>query len=822
MIHSFCNAMENLFVTQKYFPKVLALFLLSTGLFSCSRLEETDNTTLPEILAVFQSDAKVFIGYTPSEKDATKTGLDAQSKMFWQTGDRIALFQSSTNEKYLFNGENGDFFSEFVKDDTSVPGAAFSTNYALYPWADGVASASEGTITFTLPATQPYAVKSFAQNANPMVAITSNSASNELKFQNLCGFLQLRLYGDAIVHRIRFYGNNNEVLCGDATVTAAYASEPTLVMSGDGKIITLDCGEDGITLGATAGDYTPVWLVVPPTTFTKGFTFEIERNNSVITTKSTDKSVTIARNHVLPISAIEVEDAPKVMTAFSLSDGVHSYEAFEIANDIISVQVPTGTDMTDMVATFTYEGAEVSVGGVPQTSGVDSQDFSDFTVPVEYVVAASDASTRTYTVRMFNLPVVTVETPNRQAIVDKENWIAGTAIIIRETSLEGIPMLANYSASVKGRGNSSWAQEKKPYAVKLDKKAEVMGMASHKRWCLLANTYGYFFGHMLGYELSRRTESMEWAPHGRYVELILNGEYRGTYLLTEQIKIDKNRVNITEIGMSDIDGDAVTGGYLLTYDTTFDERYKFKSAYYNMPVMFKEPDPDPDDPKEGPLPDEQFNYVQNYINTLEESIKDSDRLAAREYEDYIDVDTFIDHYFVREIAGNAEANGGISTDFTAPRSVWFYKDRNGKMKSGPVWDFDTYLFRTKQLMCIKKCQYYEELFSEPRFLSRVKEKYSRYQSRLEVRGGMVSYLDSLYNTVHLSALRDRQIWPWPAVIGTMPIDEQYEIIRTGLPDKLDWLGEQIAAMKVTYDNKTGGNEDFEGQQDKDGEVNFGF
>lgn len=817
MIRLRYNAMDNLLVIRSI-PKIVVLFVLA-GLVSCSRMEEAEKPVLPENTETPRPDARVFIGYTPSAEDATKTVLDAQAKMFWQTGDRIALFQSSTNEKYLFSGEDGSTWSEFVKDDETVAGEAYSTNYALYPWAEEVASATEGTLRFTLPAIQTYAVKSFAQNTNPMVAVTASSASNELSFQNLCGFLQLRLYGDATVRRIRFYGNNNEVLSGAATVTAAYGSEPALALDGEGgKVLTLDCGEGGITLGAAAGAYTPIWLVVPPTAFTKGFTFEIERTTGVVTTKSTSKSVTIARNHALPISAIEVEQAPKAITSFSLSDGVHSYTAFDMANDIISVQVPNGIDMSNMVATFTCEGVNVKVGEVVQESGVTANDFSDFTAPVEYVVTASDASTHTYTVRMFNLPVVMVDTPNHQAIVDKVNWIPlddkspqQTKVTIRQTQGDGTVVVDTYDAQIKGRGNSTWGQPKKPYAVKLNKKAEVLGMPKHKRWCLLTNSLGYFFGNQTGYELSRRSESMEWAPHAKYVELILNGEFKGTYLLTEQIKIDENRLNITEIKSGDIEGDAVTGGYLFTYDNTWDEDYKFHSQYFNMPVMFKIPDED--------IPDAQFNYVQDYINNFEASLMDEERFATREYLDYIDIDTFIDQYFVWETCGPGEVNS--SSDFPIPRSVYYHKDRNGKLKAGPVWDFDTYLFRKQWLIC-NNAQYYGALFKDPFFVQRVKQKWPGFRAGVDSNGGMVAFIDSLYSVVKYAARRDRVMWPWADYNNTQDADTQYGRIRAGLPAKLDWLGEQIEAMKVNYDNKSGGNEDFGGQQDKGDDFNFGF
>lgn len=561
--------------------------------------------------------------------------------------------------------------------------------------------------------------------------------------------------------------------------------------------------------------------MIPPTEFTKGFTFEIERNTGVVSTKSTTKSVSITRNHALPISANEVEQAPKELLSFALSDGVHSYSAFEIKDDIISVQVPNGIDMSSLVASFTYVGEEVSVGGIPQASGIDSHDFSDYLTPVEYVVTATDASTRTYTVRMFNLPVVTIDTPNKRPIVDKVNWIEGTNITIRETALDGTVTLTEYvEAQVRGRGNATWGFEKKPYAIKLNKKAEVLGMPKHKRWVLMTHIRGFYYSNPIGYEMSRRTESMEWAPSGRYVDLILNGTHKGCYFLAEQIKIDKNRVNITEMGMGDISGEALTGGYLLTYDVTYDERYKFKSMYYDMPVMFKDPDPDPDDPEEGPLPDEQFNYLQDYINNLEASLKDPARLAAHEYAEYIDVDTYIDQYLVWELAGRWgwKYTPSHTSEFTLPRSVWFHKDRRGKLKAGPVWDFDVYFMYYEEKFFCNKAQYYQELLSDPAFVARLKEKWPRFKARLDADGGMTAYLDSLYATARASALRDREMWAaiWRPTDPTP--DEGYSEMRSYLENKIAWMDSAISALVVNYDNKGAGTEDFGNQQNPD----FGF
>lgn len=794
---------------------LIVIGLIMAEAVSCSRLEVPENQTPenPQTEKPVIVEAKSFYASTPAKE--TKTYLGPDGTLYWSEDDLISVFQSSTNEQYLFGGEAGDMWGVFNKNDESVPSTPFSHNFALYPWLAGTTSPAEGTLAFILPDTQTYAAGSIASGTNPMVAVTETATSDEFQFQNLCGFLQIRIYGGATVRRIRFHGNNNEVLCGNATVSATYGSVPTLALSGEGgKVLTIDCGEGGVLTGETAGAYTPFWLVVPPTVFSKGFTFEIERTSGDVSYQSTSNSITVERSHARPMSAFRVDPYPKEMLTFSLSDGVNSYEAFEIKNDIISVQVPNGTDMSDLVATFTHNGSSVSVGGTPQTSGVDSQDFSDFATPVQYVVTASDASTRTYSIRMFNLPVIYVDTPNKQAITSKEIWIPGSTMTIRDTD----GTVTVLGTQVKGRGNWTWEQAKKPYAIKLDKKASILGMSTHKRWCLLSNCLSYFFGNLMGYEMGRRTESLGWNPHGRYVELILNGTHVGCYLLTEQIKIDKNRLNITEIGSGDIAGEALTGGYLLTYDNTWDELYKFKSAYHNLPVMFKIPDED--------IPDVQFNYVQEYINNFEASLKDDDRLAKHEYRDYIDVDSFIDQYLVWEIAGIPESQSW--SDFVVPRSVYFHKDRGGKLRAGPVWDFDIYFFRKKEMEC-NDCQYYGDLFRDPAFVQRVKEKWPILHERLngvfegkDPRKSMVQYLDSLHTVVRDAAIRDREIWPWAGYAKRVTVDEQWTQIREGLPSKLDWLDAQFAAMSVTFDNKGTGTQDFGDQTDGTGDFGFGF
>ena len=138
-----------------------------------------------------------------------------------------------------------------------------------------------------------------------MVAVTDGINDYFLPFRNVCGYLVVKLYGDATVKAVTFEGNNGEKIAGAATVTASHAAAPTIVMSEEATTtITIDCGE-GIQLGRTAETATEFWFVIPPTTFSNGFTIKAVGEGVMQMKKSTTASRTIQRNVVNTMPALE-------------------------------------------------------------------------------------------------------------------------------------------------------------------------------------------------------------------------------------------------------------------------------------------------------------------------------------------------------------------------------------------------------------------------------------------------------------------------------------------------------------------------------------
>ena len=222
------------------------------------------------------------------------------------------------------------------------------------------------------------------------------------------------------------------------------------------------------------------------------------------------------------------------------------------------------------------------------------------------------------------------------------------------------------NAQIRGRGNSSFLwYDKKPYRIKLAEKHKVLGLDKAKSWVLLANyrdvtdlmnTFVFEMGHYLG---------LPYTNHTRYVELFLNGDYKGVYQLTEQVQQNKNRVAVSDDRGILISLDVDDGPSESPYADD-----NFTSKVFKMPVCVKFPD------------DEYFtpntvDSVRAVLAELEQAIKDKDYERTSQL---LDIPSFIKYLQIQEFVYNVE--------LSAPRSIYMHKDGDGPWVMGPLWDFD--------------------------------------------------------------------------------------------------------------------------------------
>ena len=418
---------------------------------------------------------------------------------------------------------------------------------------------------------------------------------------------------------------------------------------------------------------------------------------------------------------------------------INKQRAVNLDNKFINVELPYGTDVTALLPDFIVSEGTVSVDGV-EVKPFEPMDFSS---PVHFVITAEDGLEYTYIVSISysNLPVVYINTKDAAPIVSKSEWLKKSEVYITNADVHNDWYT---EAQIKGRGNTTWGFDKKPYAIKLDSKEEVLGMPKHKRWVLLANYLDKTcIRNSIAFEISKNTADLEYTPRGKHVDLVLNGVFMGNYYLCEQIKIDKNRINITQMEMGDTDGEAVTGGYLLEFDSVWDELKKWKSPK-GLPVNLKDPEVgDNLNPNQS-----QFIYIQDYVAKIEDALY-GENSTTEEYSKYINVATYIDYWFVYELTGNAEPG--------FPKSVYMYKDRSSKMCIGPVWDFDNYTYQEPYCtqFIINTAVWNDRIINDPNNFPLIKEKWNARRDNFK---RIAEEMDRQYELVKESAEYNAKLW----------------------------------------------------------------
>ena len=244
----------------------------------------------------------------------TKTYIE-DGKLRWHESDQITAFYGNTlNRKYMFTGKTGANGGDFayVPNQALGTGNPLSVIYSVYPYMGNTVISDEGVISADFPSIQKYSEGSFGKDANLMVAATTGIDDTFLPFKNVGGYLKIRLYSSSEdkLKKLVLKGNNEEKISGPALITHINGAEPAIEMESAARnSITLDCGE-GIALGKSAETATELWIVVPPTTFTNGITIEAYSDNSGRFVKSSASSLTIERNTIESMAAVECVYSP--------------------------------------------------------------------------------------------------------------------------------------------------------------------------------------------------------------------------------------------------------------------------------------------------------------------------------------------------------------------------------------------------------------------------------------------------------------------------------------------------------------------------------
>lgn len=457
-----------------------------------------------------------------------------------------------------------------------------------------------------------------------------------------------------------------------------------------------------------------------------------------------------------------------------------------LSGDQISAVVPYLQNNKKLVLTFvTSDAATVKVSDTVQVSGTT---LTDFSIPVTYTLTSATGATKAYTVTIRNftgLPILYLTTA--AAVTSKDDYVTGSLIINANSQYPQIKQ--NIALNIKGHGNTTWTLfPKKPYRLKFSSKADLLGMPAAKNWILLANYDDKtLMRTTLAFDLGTKIGA-DWTPTYRPVEVVMNGVYQGSYLLTSFVEVDPNRVNISELNSGSTPADQVSGGYLLQIDigATPDE-YGFRTTK-NLVFTLESPDV--------PTAD-QLTYIHNYIQQTEDALfSDTFADTTSGYSKYINTASFVNYYLVEELFKNND-----TVDWS---SIYYYKDATGKLGMGPIWDFDisagniNYTDASSSTgWWVQNAIWFNRLFQDPAFKQKVKTRWKAIKGTQIVQ--MINDIDSNATYLDLSQKQNFTTWPilnvyvWPNqfVLGTYPAEVAE--LKKWLNDRIIWMDGQITA-----------------------------
>lgn len=287
-----------------------------------------------------------------------------------------------------------------------------------------------------------------------------------------------------------------------------------------------------------------------------------------------------------------------------------------------------------------------------------------------YTLTDAAGEKRTYLIRTeritYDLPVFYIEIENDQEVTSREEYLNATLRIDTDTAKGDFPALKTTDILIRGRGHYSWKFDKKSCKIRFDKKTSVMGMAASKNWTLISNyTDRSLLQNHVALEMGKVMDNICYHSSQYPVDVFINGVYRGVYTFGEQLEAKAERIDLEQDSV-EIDTDYLleVGGYD-DGDVLNKDYFHAHTLHY---VSVKHPDTDV-------LTEAQMRYLSDYVKKADKAV-----CTLTNYEDYIDVDSLIDWVIIHELTYNL--------DSCFRRSCYLVKEKGGKLKMGPLWDFD--------------------------------------------------------------------------------------------------------------------------------------
>ena len=398
-------------------------------------------------------------------------------------------------------------------------------------------------------------------------------------------------------------------------------------------------------------------------------------------------------------------------------------------------------------------------------------------------------------------PKLYIDTSN-VPINSKDDYVTGF-ITLEEADENG-----NYQASlnrvamkIRGRGNSTWGMPKKPYKVKFNSKTSLFGERAQKDWVLLANYADHtLVRDYLAKTLGRTLDSFAFTPSCHFVDVYLNNDYQGSYMVTDQVEVKSGRVEVEQNSSNEdtgylveLDQRLVEYGYSGKNETWFEINARDGRDSRNIPFDIKYPEVD-----EEFFRHEQLVYIQNYMQTALNAIA-----SHSNWQDYLDINTAVDFFLVEDLFKNVDVGYA---------SAFMYKNKGGKLHFGPLWDFDLSSLNQGHLDYNLRQHYdwYSSrwdknpfcyfLMKDNDFKKALKERWEEWYPNLL--NDINSLISSVTRLIEDSRIRNFQKWDiigknWDwytssEVYDAKTYDAQIVLLKGWFNNRITWMNEEIA------------------------------
>ena len=414
-----------------------------------------------------------------------------------------------------------------------------------------------------------------------------------------------------------------------------------------------------------------------------------------------------------------------------------------------------------------------------------------------------------------NLPIVVINTLG-QTIVDDPRIVCDMGII--DNGFGVINSISdpfndyNGKISIEYRGSSSQSFPKKPYALETqdslgnNNNVSLLGMPVENDWILYAPySDKALMRNFLTFDLGRKMGN--YSPRTVYCELVVNGDYKGIYILMEKIKRDNDRVDIAKLDFDDLAGDSLTGGYIIKVDKyTGTGGTDWLSDFPNISggslyIQYHYPD------ASVMLP-QQLDYIEHYVDSFEYALNGPNFAdTSIGYAKYIDVNSFIDFYIINELSKNIDGYR---------LSTYMHKDKQskgGKLIMGPFWDFNLAFGNadycsggiTSGWEVNGGCGgsnpfWFERLLDDTIYQNKLKCRWEYLRDRSFHQDSLFNFIDSM--ALYLDDAQQRNFQQWPT-LGTYVWPNYY--VGSTYQDELNFFKTWIGDRLVWIDNNLGGN-----------------